>query len=213
MQALPLPKPPLPAHALSPANLPTAEHTSASAEHSPQPLPITGAHESRSLARSPRPAAPPDDVQSAGAGDGGGSGSRSSVQPPQQPPPPSRLRSHDSLAGASVHPRSRATSIKPDPSPTENGSGNEIPAPPAASDSVQGDGSNGNQPLDVTDALSYLDAIQAQFRDEPDVYNHFLDIMKDFKSQMYVLLTTFSLSPLSSFPSLWISARGGAMFP
>ncbi len=136
------------------------------------------------------------------------------MQPPQPPqPPPSRLRSHDSLAGASVHPRSRATSIKPDPSPTENGSGNEIPAPPAASDSVQGNGSNGNRPLDVTDALSYLDAIQAQFRDEPDVYNHFLDIMKDVTNQMYVLPIIFSLSSLSSFPSLRNSVRGGALFP
>jgi len=107
-----------------------------------------------------------------------------------------------------VHPRSRATSIKPDPSPTENGSGNEIPAPPAASDSVQGDGSNGNRPLDVTDALSYLDAIQAQFRDEPDVYNHFLDIMKDVTNQMYVLPIIFSLSSLFVSFSSELGARG-----
>jgi paired amphipathic helix protein Sin3a len=37
-------------------------------------------------------------------------------------------------------------------------------------------------PLNVTDALSYLDAVKVQFHDQPDVYNHFLDIMKDFKS-------------------------------
>jgi histone deacetylase complex regulatory component SIN3 len=197
MQALPLPKPPLPARALSPPNtLPTTEHTSTSAEHSPpQPLPITGAHESRSLARSPRPVAPPEDVQSTGAGDVGGSGSGNSVQPPQPPPPPSRLRSHDSLTGAAVHPRSRATSVKPDPVPTENGSSNGAPAVPA-SNSAQGNGSNNNRPLNVTDALSYLDAVKVQFHDKPDVYNHFLDIMKDFKSQMCVLPTIFSLSSL-----------------
>lgn len=40
--------------------------------------------------------------------------------------------------------------------------------------------------LDVSDALSYLDAVRQQFHDRPDVYNHFLDIMKDFKSQQYV---------------------------
>jgi len=40
------------------------------------------------------------------------------------------------------------------------------------------------RPLNVTDALSYLDAVKVQFQDKPDVYNHFLDIMKDFKSQM-----------------------------
>jgi len=37
--------------------------------------------------------------------------------------------------------------------------------------------------LTVTDALSYLDAVKHQFHDRPDIYGHFLDIMKDFKSQ------------------------------
>jgi hypothetical protein len=32
------------------------------------------------------------------------------------------------------------------------------------------------------DALSYLDQVKVQFADHPDVYNRFLDIMKDFKS-------------------------------
>ena len=32
------------------------------------------------------------------------------------------------------------------------------------------------------DALSYLDQVKVQFADRPDVYNRFLDIMKDFKS-------------------------------
>ena len=39
------------------------------------------------------------------------------------------------------------------------------------------------RPLNVSDALGYLDAVKTQFQDKPDVYNHFLDIMKDFKSQ------------------------------
>jgi hypothetical protein len=43
------------------------------------------------------------------------------------------------------------------------------------------------RPLNVTDALSYLDAVKVQFSEQPDVYNHFLDIMKDFKSQLYVV--------------------------
>ena len=38
--------------------------------------------------------------------------------------------------------------------------------------------------LNVSDALGYLDAVKLQFQDKPDVYNHFLDIMKDFKSQV-----------------------------
>ena len=40
------------------------------------------------------------------------------------------------------------------------------------------------RPLNVTDALSYLDAVKVQFQDKPEVYNQFLDIMKDFKSQV-----------------------------
>lgn len=43
----------------------------------------------------------------------------------------------------------------------------------------------GYRPLNVKDALSYLDQVKIQFYDQPDVYNKFLDIMKDFKSQRY----------------------------
>ncbi|KAF2088148.1 hypothetical protein K490DRAFT_64822 [Saccharata proteae CBS 121410] len=39
----------------------------------------------------------------------------------------------------------------------------------------------GQQPI-LNDALSYLDQVKVQFHDHPDVYNKFLDIMKDFKS-------------------------------
>jgi len=35
----------------------------------------------------------------------------------------------------------------------------------------------------VGDALNYVDAVKKQFQDEPDVYNQFLDIMKDYKNQ------------------------------
>ncbi|KAI4101267.1 MAG: hypothetical protein L6R37_005009 [Teloschistes peruensis] len=41
-----------------------------------------------------------------------------------------------------------------------------------------------SQPLTaIQDALSYLDQVKVRFVDHPDVYNRFLDIMKDFKSQ------------------------------
>lgn len=39
------------------------------------------------------------------------------------------------------------------------------------------------KPLNVKDALSYLDQVKMQFYSQADVYNNFLDIMKDFKSQ------------------------------
>src|SRR6185369_9220434 len=35
----------------------------------------------------------------------------------------------------------------------------------------------------VKDALSYLDQVKVQFAEKTDVYNQFLDIMKDFKYQ------------------------------
>ncbi|KAJ4472571.1 paired amphipathic helix [Lentinula edodes] len=40
-----------------------------------------------------------------------------------------------------------------------------------------------SRPLNVTDALCYLDDVKHQFAEKPEVYNRFLDIMKDFKSQ------------------------------
>lgn len=200
MQTLPPPKPPPPVRALTPANAPAAEHTPAPADRStPQPLPIASAHEPRSLPRSPRPAAPPDEVQGSSSGqkpaDGGAGGGENPAQLAQPPPQPQplRLRSHDSLNGSQTRPRSRPTSTKPEPVPAENGTGNGTPAAAAAaSNSAQSNGNGNNRPLNVTDALSYLDAVKVQFNDKPDVYNHFLDIMKDFKSQMCVLSLIFS---------------------
>ncbi|KAL1683779.1 hypothetical protein EV122DRAFT_257431 [Schizophyllum commune] len=54
------------------------------------------------------------------------------------------------------------------------------PATPAAVTAVAG----GERALNVTDALGYLDAVKNQFHDKPEVYNKFLDIMKDFKSSV-----------------------------
>ncbi|KAJ2703601.1 hypothetical protein H4R19_005303, partial [Coemansia spiralis] len=39
-----------------------------------------------------------------------------------------------------------------------------------------------SRPLNVSDALSYLDMVKSQFQDRPEVYNQFLEIMKEFKS-------------------------------
>jgi len=39
------------------------------------------------------------------------------------------------------------------------------------------------KPLGVEDALAYLDKVKKQFKDKPDVYNQFLDIMKNFKAE------------------------------
>ncbi|KAF7312188.1 HDAC-interact domain-containing protein [Mycena indigotica] len=69
-------------------------------------------------------------------------------------------------------------------------------APVAAISSAEGNGSSpptirtavasesSKKPsLNVSDALSYLDAVKTQFHEQPDTYNQFLDIMKSFKSQ------------------------------
>ncbi|XP_062404501.1 paired amphipathic helix protein Sin3a-like isoform X2 [Sardina pilchardus] len=58
------------------------------------------------------------------------------------------------------------------------------PAPhhaPASSAPAQGQ--QQFQRLKVEDALSYLDQVKLQFGNQPQVYNDFLDIMKEFKSQ------------------------------
>jgi paired amphipathic helix protein Sin3a len=39
------------------------------------------------------------------------------------------------------------------------------------------------RPLNVTDALTYLDLVKHRFRERPEVYNQFLDVMKEFKGQ------------------------------
>jgi hypothetical protein len=44
----------------------------------------------------------------------------------------------------------------------------------------------GNMPK-VQDALGYLEKVKQKFATQPAVYNQFLEIMKDFKSQAYVL--------------------------
>uniref|UniRef100_A0A665WEW4 Paired amphipathic helix protein Sin3a n=2 Tax=Echeneis naucrates TaxID=173247 RepID=A0A665WEW4_ECHNA len=53
--------------------------------------------------------------------------------------------------------------------------------PPAPITSTQGQ--QQFQRLKVEDALSYLDQVKLQFGNQPQVYNDFLDIMKEFKSQ------------------------------
>lgn len=65
--------------------------------------------------------------------------------------------------------------------------GQQAPPPtvvaPAQTSSAAGlSQAQGSQPI-LNDALSYLDQVKAQFHEQPDVYNRFLDIMKDFKSQ------------------------------
>ncbi|OBZ86626.1 Paired amphipathic helix protein Sin3b [Choanephora cucurbitarum] len=116
------------------------------------------------------------------------------------PPPPSvntltSLRSPYSPSSNSspivmknVERNVRPALMSPTPSPsTTPFHPTELPPPPPPPPQVTADPSLTNQntyrPLNVTDALSYLDLVKNRFSDRPDVYNQFLDIMKDFKSQ------------------------------
>lgn len=56
-------------------------------------------------------------------------------------------------------------------------------APSQVTQQQQSPGSSSFQRLKVEDALSYLDLVKYKFGDKPQVYNEFLDIMKEFKSQ------------------------------
>lgn len=87
--------------------------------------------------------------------------------------------------GASVTQSGNASSTLPQtygPPPIQ---GSSVPQPyqiQASPALVQQQIANGQQPI-LNDALSYLDQVKVRFSDQPDVYNRFLDIMKDFKSQ------------------------------
>jgi hypothetical protein len=61
------------------------------------------------------------------------------------------------------------------------------PAPvPSANSPGSGPSQQQFQRLKVEDALSYLDQVKYKFGNHPQVYNDFLDIMKEFKSQRWV---------------------------
>lgn len=61
--------------------------------------------------------------------------------------------------------------------------GHENTGTPNTTDSPSSPNSSSYRPLNVIDALAYLDQVKGRFSDKPNVYNQFLDIMKDFKSQ------------------------------
>ncbi|OCH88405.1 hypothetical protein OBBRIDRAFT_795302 [Obba rivulosa] len=106
-------------------------------------------------------------------------GNRDAVAKPSSPPPPV-------VDPALIEP---PAGIAPQPStslPSPDAPAPELPPAPFAQPPPMLDVPNlaTERPLNVTDALSYLDSVKMQFQDSPDVYNQFLDIMKDFKSQL-----------------------------
>ncbi|KAJ2100832.1 hypothetical protein GGI16_003605 [Coemansia sp. S142-1] len=92
-----------------------------------------------------------------------------------------------STAPSSTHPSANARHSVGTAMSTQPGAANGSASAPAAANESSGEppkpqvDANGRQ-LNVNDALSYLDLVKSQFQDNPDVYNQFLEIMKEFKS-------------------------------
>ncbi|XP_026860564.1 paired amphipathic helix protein Sin3a isoform X2 [Electrophorus electricus] len=87
---------------------------------------------------------------------------------------------HGHTSSPTVHGGSHHHSPAVQPTGAPVGQGHSQ-APPAAS--APPSGQQQFQRLKVEDALSYLDQVKLQFGNQPQVYNDFLDIMKEFKSQ------------------------------
>ena len=99
----------------------------------------------------------------------------------------------------------------PPPRPLSPAAAQDEPMPEAGPSTPRRDGTQSQpespeRPLNVTDALSYLDSVKMQFQERPDVYNKFLDIMKDFKSQQCVLLFLHPLMFLIWAPYCYIGS-------
>ncbi|KAG8914571.1 Transcriptional regulatory protein sin3 [Tulasnella sp. 417] len=62
-------------------------------------------------------------------------------------------------------------------------SAESMPGAETLAPGTPGDQSGTSRPLKVKDAFSYLEMVKIQFQERPGVYNQFLDIVKDFKSQ------------------------------
>jgi hypothetical protein len=92
---------------------------------------------------------------------------------------------HAPLA-AEPHPGASAQAYEPAAANVPEDMGTVPPAPIVAAPAAEDVPIDGLGQLTVTDALSYLDAVKVQFADQPDVYERFLAVMKDFRNQLYV---------------------------
>eukprot|EP00178_Gracilaria_changii_P019033 TRINITY_DN55456_c0_g1_i1.p1 TRINITY_DN55456_c0_g1~~TRINITY_DN55456_c0_g1_i1.p1 ORF type:complete len:1939 (-),score=331.33 TRINITY_DN55456_c0_g1_i1:3234-9050(-) len=81
----------------------------------------------------------------------------------------------------------RAPAAVPDgarqPQPLPPSTAMRTDRPPVKPEDVAEHQNVGSRQLKVEDALAYLEQVKSQFADCPKVYNHFLDIMKEFKAQ------------------------------
>ncbi|KAI5638066.1 paired amphipathic helix repeat domain-containing protein [Phthorimaea operculella] len=108
---------------------------------------------------------------------GGGGGFRSAPRAPNPAPPPAPavinyLKPMQYKQPQTIKPMQQPLNAPP----PLHGRQSPAPAPPPP-------GAAQFQRLKVEDALSYLDQVKYKFNTQPQVYNDFLDIMKEFKSQ------------------------------
>eukprot|EP00951_Prasinocladus_malaysianus_P022860 scaffold192840_cov47-Prasinocladus_malaysianus.AAC.1 len=68
-------------------------------------------------------------------------------------------------------------------SPGGGGGGGPAKRPANSSKAAVGPSKDGHN-LTTTDALSYLKEVKIRFTDRKEVYNQFLDVMKEFKAQV-----------------------------
>lgn len=109
-------------------------------------------------------------------------------QPPQAQPapqkPPLQLQQSQLPEEAAAQPQVKAPRpAEPDAKPAADGDATRSAQAVPQGVINRSSTSNAYRPLNVKDALSYLDQVKIQFYNQADVYNNFLDIMKDFKSQ------------------------------
>ncbi|KAE9983762.1 hypothetical protein EG327_005386 [Venturia inaequalis] len=96
------------------------------------------------------------------------------------PPPTSIVAAQGLFSTGPIHQNDPNSRLQQAPSISLQASALNVFAP-AGAPQPNGSMNQAQQPI-LNDALSYLDQVKVQFADHPDVYNRFLDIMKDFKS-------------------------------
>lgn len=85
---------------------------------------------------------------------------------------------HINSAGAPIRHKNQTPGV------TSSSAGMSLTTTPQISVAPQSINNAATQPrLKVEDALSYLDKVKFQYSEKPQIYNNFLDIMKEFKSQ------------------------------
>ena len=118
---------------------------------------------------------------------------------PWRPPPTARATALAARRHGYTHPRGPTPTFWPKPAPSRRPRFETAPPHVESAHTARAAGLAGRRqgytrprgptptfnptPTQVEDALLYLDQVKAEFGDEPEIYNEFLEIMKSFKSQ------------------------------